>query len=252
MHFNDEQLPVVKGLEFMSGSAHVPFIGDVEVLRVTSAGAMFVNHAHDIAIFFPKGSIPDGICAQIEVGVSLTGPFMFQKGTYPVSAILFICFQENIQLLLPVEIAMPHTINVQSQNEIKSYSIKFSKAVHPICMSTSNKVMFEPVAYESQFIVSNGQGFGVLKAESFCFYCITMHTSKPDIPKELSYRVNILVSREKVSSGWFRDLVDVRITHDLASCCTVSVLNGLYHTLYIEEGERDWQRKLRLAQSAFR
>ena len=55
----------MKCLEFMSGRTVVPFIGStsVEVLKVTSAGAMFTNPAHDISIFFPKGTIPDGVCA---------------------------------------------------------------------------------------------------------------------------------------------------------------------------------------------
>lgn len=224
IHFNNNHLQVVKCLEFMNGSALVPFIGSVDVLKVTSAGAMFTNPAHDISIFFPKGSIPDGIYARVEVGVSLTGPFMFQKDEYPISAILFICFQENIQLLLPVEIVMPHTINIQSQNEIKSCSIKFSKAVHTVCRSNGNKFNFEPVTYESEFVAFNGQGFGVLKAQSLCFYCITNEKSKPNIPREHSYRVNIITSRERVSNDWFRDIVDVRITHDLASCCMVSFL----------------------------
>lgn len=206
----------------MSGSTVVPFIGSVEVLKVTSAGAMFTNPAHDISIFFPKGSIRDGVCARVEIGVSLTGPFVFQKDMYPISAILFISFQEDVHLLLPVEIVMPHTVSIQSY--VKSHRIKFSEA---ICMSGGNNFKFEPVAYESDFGAFNGQGFGVVKAQSLGFYCITNEASKPDIPKELSYRINILTSRVKVSNGdcdWIREVVDVRITHDLASCRSVSFL----------------------------
>ena len=114
---------------------------------------------------------------------------------------------------------MPHTITVQS--DVKSHGIRFSKA---LCMSNSNNFKFEPVAYESEFDAFNGQGFGVVKAQSLCFYCVTNEAFKP--PKEHTYWINILTSRVKVSNrdcDWIREVLDVRITHDLPSCHSVSL-----------------------------
>ena len=213
----------------MTSITPIPFIGSVEVLKVTSAGSIFTNRAHDISICFPKGAIPDGLCAHIETGVTLSGPFAFEEDRQLISPLLFIFLQENIQLLKPVEIRMPHTITDLLPEEVESFDVRFDKASHNYndCFISQGRksFRFKPVSYKSQFVTSKGQGFGVLEAKSLCFYCITRKI-KPDADRRDSYRISILTSRAKIQDSdppRYRDIVDIRVTHALETCRSVSV-----------------------------
>ena len=143
----------------------------VEVMKCNSHGGMYYNFTHDIFVNFPKGAIPEGILLNIEVGVALTGPFQFPKGTKSVSPVVWLCVlqYEHFRFLKPVEITLPHYLSLRTEECSKSTRLQFMKAGHS--RGQSNEYVFLPT--DDQAIFRPRQSYGTLYANHFCFLCIT-------------------------------------------------------------------------------
>ena len=88
--------------------ASVPFLSQVEVLTCDSSGCEYYNYNHGIMLRIPDDAIPPGMVIHLEVAVALYGPFQFPDGSCPISSILWLCFQENVELRKPIDIILPH------------------------------------------------------------------------------------------------------------------------------------------------
>ena len=55
----------------------VPYMDTVETVICDSTGGVFYSPIHDLGFAIPEGAIPEGDSINIEVGVTLTGPFDF-------------------------------------------------------------------------------------------------------------------------------------------------------------------------------
>ena len=87
-------------------------------LKVDSKGKQYVSSDDGYAILFPPGAIPENETVTFKHGVVQPfGPFEFPDGVRPVSAILFLHQTTNQQLLKPIDIALPHFIHCEAQDE---------------------------------------------------------------------------------------------------------------------------------------
>ena len=66
----------------------------------------------------------------MEVAVALYGPFQFSNGKQPISPILWLCPQEDVTLLKPMTIVLPHTMIDLSPDDAQKFGVSFAKADH--------------------------------------------------------------------------------------------------------------------------
>lgn len=88
-------------------------------MTVDSKGKQFVSPDDGYAILVPPGAIAKGKTVTFKYGVVSDGPFgpfEFPDGVRPVSAILSLHPTTEDPLLKPIEIALPHFIHCESQD----------------------------------------------------------------------------------------------------------------------------------------
>ena len=147
----------------------VPYMDPVEVVMCDSTGGIFYSSTHDFGFTIPEGAISEGDSINIEVGVSLTGPFEFPLGSKPVSPIIKLCVQQqpSYQFLKPVEVILPHYLDLSSEEDSSELQIGFWKAGHTL--NDNQEYKFEQMDLSNTHFKCN---YGILQTNHFCFLCI--------------------------------------------------------------------------------
>lgn len=73
-------------------------------------GTEYIIDDHDITLRIPEGAVPVGESIKFEIGVVLYDPFIFPENTRPISPIVWLCIQEDIELkkVKPIQLILPH------------------------------------------------------------------------------------------------------------------------------------------------
>lgn len=124
-----------------------------------------------------------------EIGIAMYGPFNFPKNCRPISPVVWLCIlEENIELIKPFELVLPHFLNQVSKDKLHHHQLGFAKASHRITSDSKGIVNYNFQECESEPILTsfNGLSFAVLKSQHFCFYCIKVKESA-DLAKEAGY-----------------------------------------------------------------
>ena len=147
----------------------VPYMDPVEVVMCDNMGGEFYSSTHDFGFAIPEGAIPEGDSINIEVGVTLTGPFDFPQGSKPVSPIVKLCVQQqpNFQFLKPVEVVLPHYLDLSSEEYNSELQIGFLKAGHTLKDNQGYK--FEQMDLSNTHFKHE---YGILRTNHFCYLCI--------------------------------------------------------------------------------
>ena len=204
--------------------SNVPFIGEVEVLECDSLGCEYWNPDHNITIRIPPGTIPPDMTVQIEVAVTLYGPFQFPNSSFPISPILWLCSQKEITFKQPIEVILPHFVNDTAMN----FGIKFAKADHrwySIDKSGMKCYVFEPVDTAFANVKEESRNYGLLSISHCCFFCITADSSfRSDIALGAGYCFWCI--EKPLLPPQTRDKVLLCTTFFLSTCSTVSSHNS--------------------------
>ena len=166
----------------------VPYMDPVEIVQCDSTGGVFYSSAHDFGFTIPEGAIPEGDSINIEVGITLTGPFDFPQGIKPVSPIVKLCVQQqpNYLFLKPVEVVLPHYFNLTGDEDSSELQIGFLKAGH--ALNGNQEYKFQQIAIG----LSNTHfkhEYGILQTNHFCLLCIGGGVTREDTAKALFYLV---------------------------------------------------------------
>ena len=140
-------------------------------------GGHFNFDDHGITLKVPKGAIPSGRVVHFEVGIALPyGPFEFPSGMHPISSILWLCPQEDVNFDLPLEIVMPHFLTeISSKEELNKFKICFARADHNEYTRVRDQPLydFKLLEEDQRFSLSNEDGsFGVLQTRRCYYLCI--------------------------------------------------------------------------------
>ena len=171
----------------------------------------------DIKVTIPRGAIPDGVTAHLEMGVAMYGPFKFPENHQQVSPILRFCIKEDIELLLPIVFTVPHIIK-----DITRVKLSFAKANH---LEFNYDPVFDRRMFSFKTVNDSKSGFtspydksgyGHLSTKHSCFLCIQAETRK-DLALEKGYCLHTLI--EKVDSSTYRILLIC--TYFLQTCFEV-------------------------------
>ena len=156
----------------------------------------------DIRVTIPPGAVPEGVVINIEVNVTLYGPFKFGDKHQQVSPILWFCLRDKVELLLPIEFQLPHVITNTSR-----VKLSFAKANHSESYdSVMKRKVFSFKAFtgeKSRFtncdLSRKTSGYGVLSTKHHCFFCIQAEISK-SLALEKGYCLHTLKQRMNPSS----------------------------------------------------
>ena len=150
--------------------ANVPFL-DHQMLECDCNGREYTNVDHDITLRIPEGAVAEGEKVQFEVGVAMYGPFIFPKNTQPISPILWLCFEEDVQLKKPFRVILPHYLTGLSKDRIEYHQVRFAKANHSDYPNqTSYK--FQQCDDKPRLASTGYRNYGVLASKHCCFYCL--------------------------------------------------------------------------------
>ena len=155
----------------------IRFIDTVETITCDHNGGQYTSESHDIRITIPKGAIKKHITAELQVGVTLHGPFSFPDTKRPVSPIIWVGMTPNIKLKKPIEITMPHFVEISSQSHNEeSSNLVFLKTTDKVKATHTGKkygkkYQFCQVAENSQQFNSS-DNHGTVLTKELCFFCI--------------------------------------------------------------------------------
>lgn len=177
----------------------------------------------DIQVKFPPGSISAETIAHIELGVGLYGPFSFPDGYQPVSPFIWLCIQEEFELMLPIEIKLPHMVM-----DIEGVELAFAKANHQNYCYDSAKgykvFFFENIADGESYFESPTEksvvetGYGILHVNHCCIYCINAKIT-PKLAKSLGYCLHTFIEDKSFSQC----RIILVFTHCLEQCFKASL-----------------------------
>ena len=202
-------------------SAHIPFIDPVTVLVCDHQGIEHTLVDHDITVTIPPGAIPKGKVVHFEIGVALYGPFNFPGSTRPISPILWLCPQEEVEFNSPIMVTLPHFLTCHlSQQELDQLGVGFAKADHSDYSGSkeSQNVMFDfqPCSVQTQFSYKEKQGFATMETKHFCFLCLTARQCP-----QLARKAGFTFSRIDYVSVSSTHVVNFCVSFFLSSCLKV-------------------------------
>ena len=157
------------------------FIKPLEVLQVFNAGLKHCDDCLGLCIDIPEGAVPVGVVLHLEVGMSLYGPFEFQDETSLISPILMLYPQEDITLLKPIRVTLPHMIDQANERDVEALGIRVVKADHSLQCASSAKYVFTDVdaniTFERKGQDENIKEFATFSLIHFCFISLRSKTN---------------------------------------------------------------------------
>ena len=184
------------------------FIGNIETVFFDESGGIFCSDKHGVIVMVPHGAINTGMNVQLKFGATLFAPVKFAKDMLPVSAVIWLCM--NVTLQKPVQIQIPHCVNIKSQAQANN--LQFAKALH----SQSDEIMM--VMDGGRFAI--GESYGSIEVDHFCYYCVVNNNYDGNIP-EYKYRGILFQSIQLHNNVW---KLEVCIMAALPTCEQVSNL----------------------------
>ena len=195
-----------------SPKLELSYVDPVDRVTFDSKGGRYFNHDHHIGLKVPPGAVPEDEQVTVEIGVSLSCPILFPAGKRPVSAMLSMCVvgNPNYQFLKPVEVMLPHCLDINTKETVNNLEIEFLKSGHNLfCFhKAEGKSTFEP-----------GSHSGTLTTRHFCCFCIAANKNKADLTK-IYYRLIKVVPKSTSSLRWKARYC---ITYFLNTCLRVSI-----------------------------
>ena len=154
----------------------IHFINVAETMTFDHSGGQYVSESHDVWITVPKGAIKKHAVAELQIRVTLHGPFSFPDAKRPVSPIILIDMNPKTKLKKPIEITIPHFVDKLGQSQ--SEELVFLRTTGGT--KTGRKCEFEynfsRVADINKKFITNNRGTIATK-DLYCFLCIAGDTS---------------------------------------------------------------------------
>ena len=183
------EIPIIKPVEVRCAirfTPSVPFIEPVDVITVGYEGVQYSNQNLGVLIDIPKGTVSKGSLLNLEVGVSLNGPFQFPPELKPISPILMLCPQEDIQLQKAMTITLPHVLHEATNNDIEAM-----KADHSSLFSSSGgsgRCKFVELTREECEVKlhskdNEGYAYATFELFHFCFVSLRARSTRKDASK---------------------------------------------------------------------
>lgn len=189
----------------------INFIDPIETVQFDSNGGRYANENHEVYVRIPRGAIPEGKTISIEVGLSFHSALvsLLPLESRPVSPLLKLCVvgEPNFRFLKPVEVTLPHFLDIADEEDPNQMGLQFLKSGHSLyCFHKSDGVAtFKPRVNTA-----------TLKTAHFCTFCITANKSIND--KKINYRLVKVVPKNREQREWRANFC---VTYYLRTCLQV-------------------------------
>ncbi len=179
--------PDVKNqLETDSGDI-VTSLHSIDTLSFTKAGMRYRNEPMGVTIDVPEGAIKEGFL-DIKVGLALYGPFSYPDGLRPVSVVLLMCPQQEVTLLKPIRVILPHIIDCAQDNI--DCCLTPLKACHDNYDDVKKMNRFEAFDVEDLKVFKHQSfNYSSFHIDHFCYVCLAAGIRPSNISYCLS-RIN--------------------------------------------------------------
>lgn len=171
----------------VSSSSGLPFLDKVNVIEVSSTGQTHVYSDYGVTIVIPDNAVPQNMTVHLEISVKLYGPFVYLKNKVPISPVLWICFQEAVELQRPLTIYLSHFLNLNSASEL-SGNIIIGKATHKL--DERSQFVFEQLNVPVE--LSSSLSCGVFQTNHCCFLCLQAGKKIVESPLSIAYCMSII------------------------------------------------------------
>ena len=204
-------LPLVKKYAYFADALELAFVQPIKVVTLTHERQEVTIENEEISIHVPDDAIPVGKRLNIEYGSAMYGKLSFPEDMCPVSSILWICPQEEMDLLKPFKITLPHTVKYEEGVT----ELFFLKACHNEELPIAMQEVFNFEEMTQHNGIEFNQREGSVYTMRFCCVCIAENVRKPTKKRYLLYRTEPLHRNSQ------KFAVDYCITFDLPTCIEV-------------------------------
>ena len=145
------------------------------------------------------------------------GPFNFRENKNPISPIVWLCVLEGDGILKkPFQLILPHYLTGLTKKGLHYHQVGFAKAGHEFS-DEKIRYSFSPCVIEPLFASFGDKGFGVLKSNHCCFYCL-----ERNITEEKATEVSYCLGRiENVKGAPTKNEVYFAAIYNLDTCMRV-------------------------------
>ena len=178
--------------------ARVPFLYHQQ-LECGSSGLKHTIDDHDITLRIPERAVAEGQNVHFEIGVAMYGPFTFPENTTPISPIIWVCIQEEIELKKKFQLILPHYLINLTKERLSYHEIEFVKANHSNLDDHGMSYQFNRCDSKPLLASSGHRSYGVLESTHCCFYCLEAKTTR-ELATDAGYclvRVEKFLSRDR-------------------------------------------------------
>ncbi len=152
----------------------------IDMLSLTKVGMRYHNESMGVTIDVPEGAIKEEVL-DMKVGFALYGPFSYPDDLRPVSVVLFLCPQQEVTLLQPIQVTLPLIIDCAQDNI--NCGLTPLKACHNDDVKKMNRFEAFDVKYLKIF-KHKSFNYSSFLIDHFCYVCLA---ACPTRPLNLSY-----------------------------------------------------------------
>ena len=166
-----------------------------------------------VMIEIPKGAIEGRLTVSIKLGIAMHGPFSYPTDVHPISPILFLCPQEEVRLLQPIKIVLPHFMDYSMQDDPGVIVLKAYHDYH-----TDGQYNFKPLNSKTKglsLFKHERYSYCLLSLDHFCFTCIANHVDEQSARK-FNYSLTC------VKSHWNCEDIYIYVSFNMPNCRQVS------------------------------
>ncbi len=189
----------------------INFIDTIVTIPCDSNGGEYVSEAHDFKIVIPKGAIKKRLMVELQIGVTLQGPFQTPQNMSVVSPIVWVGMIPDVKLKKPMEIELPHFLDLT--HSTRKSEIFLRAADKSKTRYTAKKYAFKE-ATDGQGIIRDSHG--ILLSKHCGFFCIASN----NLSKQQARCCLLTVLPKPIYSNTWK--MHYCVTYLLKSCIQVS------------------------------
>ena len=203
----DAQKPWSEYLHDQQSSGPDTFLQPLEVLSFNHMGAKYRNEGMGVMIEIPEGAVEEGMVFTVKVGIALHGPFNYPINVHPISPVLLLCPEEEIHLLKPIKIVLPHIMDSLQEDEVTLLKAHHFKGCSFTPIKSESMVFFERKRFN----------YCLFSINHFCYVCIGKDRSKSEAD-EFGYKLTCVMP--KICKG--HDKIFIYLSFNMKPCIKVS------------------------------
>ena len=166
---------------------------DVYTIRLSENGCLHKDDRHGFSIDFPSGILLPNQSITLTIGVMAYGPFMFPEGVRPISPILWVFGDTDmdLKLLKDAEVILPHYLDID-ERDVNEFEILFLKACpmnHYYAFNNKKqKYLFKSIG-NATLLNDHKAAFST---NHFCSLCLAAKVSE-SIKEKIEYCMSVFI-----------------------------------------------------------